>query len=90
MAWTLQVRRTRDKWGGPTKYSAVCSEHFTEDCFQPTSVMSKKLGIKMKQLLKPTAIPTSFNRLTSTPKRLRSSSAVQKRERARVRLKFSK
>ena len=84
------MRRTRDKWGGPTKYSAVCSEHFTEDCFQPTSVMSKKLGIKMKQLLKPTAIPTSFNQLTSTPKRLRSSSAVQKRERARVRLKFSK
>lgn len=87
MAWTLQVRRTRDKWEGPTKYSAVCSEHFTEDCLQSTSVMSKKLGIKMKQLLKPTAIPTIFKRHTSTPKRLRSSSAVQKRERARVRLK---
>ena len=83
-AWTLQVQRTRDKWHGPTKNSAVCSEHFTEDCFEPISVMSAKVGMKMKHMLKPNAIPTIFKRPSTTPKRLRSSSAVEKRARARV------
>ena len=83
-AWTLQVQRTRDKWNGPTKNSAVCSEHFAEDCFEPISVMSKQLGIKMRQMLKPCAIPTIFKRPCTTPKRLRSSSAVEKRSRAKL------
>ena len=47
---------------GPMKYSAVCCEHFTEDCFESISVTSNKLGIKMKQMLKPTAVPTIFPR----------------------------
>ena len=82
-AWTLQVQRTRDKWSGPSKYSAICCEHFTEDCFELTSVISKSLGIKMKQRLKPSAVPTIFPRPTA-PKRLRTSAAFDKRERARV------
>ena len=85
-AWTLQVQRTRDKWKGPTEYSAVCCEHFTEDCFEMSSVMSKKFGLKMKQRLKPDAIPSIFRRPTPAkePKRLRTSAAFEKRERARV------
>lgn len=83
-AWILQVQKTRDKWHGPTKNSAVCSEHFTEDCFEPMSVMSKKMGMKMRQRLKPDAIPTIFKRPSATPKRLRVSLAAEKRERARV------
>ena len=74
-------QRTRDKWGSPTVYSAVCSEHFTEDCFQPLSVFSKKIGLKRRQLLKPTAIPTIFKR---PKKRLCSSSAADKIGRTRV------
>ena len=83
-AWTLQVQRTRDKWKGPSKYSAICCEHFTEECFELTS---RKLGIKMKPRLKSTAVPTIFPRppsSTTVPKRLRASSAFEKRERARV------
>ena len=38
-AWTLQVQRTRDKCKGPSEHSALCSEHFTEECFEPTSVL---------------------------------------------------
>ena len=83
-AWTLQVQRTRDKWHGPTQNSAVCSEHFTEECFEPISVASKKIGMKIKQMLKPGVIPTVFKRPSVTPKRLRTSSAVEKRDRARV------
>ena len=77
------MQRTRDKWKGPSEYSAVCCEHFTEDCFESISVISNKLGIKMKQMLKPTAVPTIFPRAV-TPKRLRTSSAFKKREQARV------
>ena len=85
--WTSQVQRTRDKWKGPSKYSAICCEHFTEDCFELTSVTSRKLGIKMKQRLKSTAVPTIFPRppsSTTVPKRLCTSSAFEKRERAWV------
>uniref|UniRef100_A0A1X7VK94 THAP-type domain-containing protein n=1 Tax=Amphimedon queenslandica TaxID=400682 RepID=A0A1X7VK94_AMPQE len=35
--WTAAVRRTRDKWSGPTKYSCICSIHFTDYCFEPLS-----------------------------------------------------
>ena len=32
--WTEQVRRTSNKLPeGPSKNSVVCSEHFTQDCF---------------------------------------------------------
>ena len=84
-AWTLQVQRTKAQWKGPSKHSAVCSDHFSEDCFEPMSVTSKKLGIKMKQMLKPTGIPSIFKCPSSSPKRLqRPSSALEKRERGRV------
>ena len=85
-AWTLQVKRTRDKWDGPSKYSAICSQHFTEDCFEPISILSKKMGMKMKQMLKPGSIPTIIVRPAhvSGPKRLSTSRAYDKRERGRV------
>jgi hypothetical protein len=31
--WVNFIRRRRDKWM-PTRSSAVCSKHFTEDCFE--------------------------------------------------------
>ena len=63
-AWTQQVQRTRNKWKGPSAYSAVCSEHFTENCFEVSSLVSKQMGLKMKQRLKPDGIPTIFARPT--------------------------
>ena len=84
MTWTLQVQRTRGKWNDPTEHSAVCSEHFTEGYLEPVSAISKLVGMKMKQMLKPTAVPSIFKQPSVTPKRLHSSSAVRKRERARA------
>ena len=84
--WTLQVKRTRDCWRGPSEHSAVCSAHFSEDCFEEASLASKKLGLKIKQMLKPGAIPTIFPR-PSAVKRLQpwsSRHAYEKREWARV------
>jgi hypothetical protein len=78
-AWTLQVQRTRDKWKGPSKYSAICCEHFTDECFELTSLTSKKIGLKMKQRLKSDAVPTIFPRPTTTPKRLHTSSVFEKK-----------
>ena len=57
LKWTRQVQRTRAEWKGPTNNSYVCSKHFTEDCFQPLSVMSARMGMSMKQMLKPDVMP---------------------------------
>ena len=82
--WIMQVQRTRDKWNGPSVYSAVCSEHFTEDCFELTTIVSGKLGLKAKQRLKPNAVPTIFTRPGIKKATKRLSSAYEKRERSRV------
>jgi hypothetical protein len=39
--WLNFVRRRRDKWT-PTRSSVVCSQHFTDDCFQFGSATVEK------------------------------------------------
>ena len=85
--WTKQIKKTRAMWKGPTAHSAVCSEHFTPDCFDSTSITAEKLGFKMKQRLKAGAFPTIFPR-PSAPlpsKQPRTSRVCEKRECSRVR-----
>ena len=55
----------------PTEFSAICSDHFTADCYlrPPTSKMPR---------LRPTAVPTVFAH--NPPVKERSSSALEKRE----------
>ena len=79
--WISEVKKTRVDWKKPSAYSLVCSDHFTEDCFER---MAEKLGLKRKRVLKPDAVPTIFSRLSGTPKVARVSTAYAKRERARV------
>ena len=90
--WADQVRRTRDKWV-PTNYSHLCSKHFEEHCFEPYSKVSASMGLKVRQLLRPGAVPTIFEKPASLkrktpasnsqePKRKRT--AYEKRERCRV------
>lgn len=38
--WNRQIKTTRADWHHPSPYSCVCSKHFTQDCFQPLSVVS--------------------------------------------------
>ena len=60
--WTKQVRRTRAGWSGPTANSYLCSDHFSEDCFERDTLMAAKLGIQKRKKLKPDAVPTILER----------------------------
>ena len=44
--WADQVKRTRDKWSGPTQYSFLCSCHFTTEFFEPDSAIAASVGLK--------------------------------------------
>ena len=87
-------KRTRDKWE-PTDYSRLCSKHFEHSCFEPYSILSLAMGLgKRKSLLKPSAVPTIFEKPASLKSKLEVSepetqlkkrrTAYEKRERARV------
>lgn len=65
--WVKQVRRTRAQWT-PTKYSVLCSEHFSEDSFEVDSAIAATFGISKKRRLKPNAVPTIFQRQSSASK----------------------
>lgn len=40
--------------------SRLCSAHFTDDSFKGQTVIAKSLGLKMKNILKPNAVPLIF------------------------------
>ena len=58
--WTNAVRNTRANFN-PTTSSKLCSSHFSDDSFETQSVIAHSLGLNMKKILKPSAIPTIFN-----------------------------
>lgn len=90
--WIRQVQRTRAQWSGPSEYSCVCRAHFTDDCLEDISCVSKKIGMRMKQMLRPNAVPTIFPKALpdGSPPAKRRSTAYEKRERSRVSLKVQK
>ena len=59
--WEKQVQRTRAQWKA-TEHSYLCSDHFTEDCFEVDSVLASQFGIKKRRRLKPGAVPTVSHR----------------------------
>ena len=87
--WVRQVKRTRDKWSGPTKNSRLCSAHFTDDQFEQSPKMKMSFGITVyfPRLLKPDALPTIFKRSdraeTSTSGKI-IETVVQKLHRKRI------
>ena len=103
--WEKQVQRKRANWKA-TDSSVLCSEHFTEDCFEKTAAIAAQFGIARKRKLLPNAVPTIFPRTAATASSKhevasssrkrpstqipgeavkRTRSAVEKRERTRVR-----
>ena len=60
--WVKQVQRTRAKWSGPSEYSVLCSDHFTDSCFRPDSAIAASMGLHKPRTLKPDAVPTLFER----------------------------
>ena len=86
--WIEQVKRTRDRWSGPSENSSLCSNHFTDDCYEQSSVIQNSFGIKVRMKLKSKAVPTIFKRRldadSSGPKAKKLRTAYEKRERRRV------
>lgn len=54
--WTRQVRKV---CGLEHTHSDLVS-HFTEDCFEETTLMAAKFRIKMRRMLRPNAVLTIF------------------------------
>ena len=48
--WIVQVKRTRDKWSGPTAHRVLCFNHFGQDCFEEGFKLGKEFGIKEKKV----------------------------------------
>jgi hypothetical protein len=82
--WTDQVRRTRLNWS-PTDSSELCMDHFTPDCFEPSTL---QYGIEKKLRLNPGAIPTIFKR--PQPSECAGSPPVKKRRYATEKLSQSR
>ena len=40
--------------------SVLCSKHFTETCFEPSSVFTSKVGLEKHRSLKSDSVPTIF------------------------------
>ena len=83
--WTSKVKLTRADWHGPSDYSTICSNHFSEDDFEDRGIYSS-FGMKqMKRKLKDGAIPKIRLGVTSVKKQdVARRSAAEKRERKRV------
>ena len=61
--WVHQVKRTRAEWNGPTSaHTYICSEHFTEECFEKVTQKKEEVGYRNRRQLKSDAIPTLFQR----------------------------
>lgn len=84
--WVKQVRRTRARWN-PSDSSVLCNNHFTDDCFEPSYSIAAQLGMKRPRRLKPDVIPSVFKRpgVKTDDQETKKRSAVEKRERLRVR-----
>ena len=59
--WVKQVQKTRAQWK-PSDSSVLCSNHFTDDCFEPGFNIATQFGIEKARKLKPKAIPSIFTR----------------------------
>jgi len=84
--WTKEVQKLRADFT-PKDKSCLCNEHFTDDQFEQSSFMARKLGFSWRLSLKPDAIP-AIKRQTETdvtPKP-QERSTYAKRQRKRVNL----
>ena len=79
--WKKQVQRTRAKWKA-NEHSFLCSDHFTEDCFEVDSALASQFGMKKRRRLKPGAIPTIFHRPSTA--QVRTSEAEKGSSRKRT------
>ncbi len=80
--WIKQVSTTPAKWK-PSKTSMLCSKHFSDDCFEPQVALAASFGIVRRKKLKPSAIPTIFDK-GCRPQASKPRKPSENREHARV------
>ena len=74
-----KIERTRAKWSGRSEHSCVCDARLQE-----VSSVSKNVGMKMKQVLKPKAVFSEALPNCSPPPAKRRRTAFEKSERSSV------
>ena len=67
--WIKQVSRFRAEWTC-TEYSVLCSEHFSDECFEVESKLAAEFGMKRTKRLKADAVPSIFTRSSATSRTL--------------------
>ena len=67
--WTSKVKLARGKWLGPSPTSVICSDHFTDDDFDPAHALHLQFGLSKHRLLKKDAVPSWIK----PPKRMNES-----------------
>ena len=70
--WIKQVQRFRAEWTA-TSYSVLCSKHFNDHCFGPDSKIAATFGMQKAKRLKSGAVPTIFDRPSSSEEVRRKS-----------------
>ncbi|XP_052077309.1 uncharacterized protein LOC127715311 isoform X2 [Mytilus californianus] len=88
--WIRFVKLTRVDFSEPTQNSAICSAHFSDDCYEVDRIKFKELfGMSTNKRLLPNSVPSIYPKrpadvLNEPKKKLRTSVALQKRERVKV------
>ncbi|CAC5426154.1 SMARCA5 [Mytilus coruscus] len=84
--WIRFVKLTRIDFSEPTQNSAICSAHFSDDCYEVDRIKFKELfGMSTNKRLLPNSVPSIYPKrpadvLNEHKKKLRTSVALQKRE----------
>ena len=79
--WEKQVQQTRAQWKA-TEHSFLCSDHFTEDCFEVDSALASQFGMKKRRWFKSGSVPTIFHRPSTA--QVRGSEAEERSSRKRT------
>ena len=59
--WSREVAKRQSDWTGPSNHSVLCSQHFTQDNYEASVVLTKELGLPCKKRrLKDIATSTLF------------------------------
>ncbi|XP_071150564.1 THAP domain-containing protein 10-like [Mytilus edulis] len=95
--WVRFVKLTRVDFTVPTKHSAICSEHFSEECYEVDRLRFNEffgLSAQNSKRLFPGSVPSNYPKrssdvlnegfLSGPKKKLKNSKALQKREKAGV------
>lgn len=83
------VQKNRPAWAGPSHHSFLCSDHFSEDCFEKRPFFSGmgRMTARPRRVLTQTAVPGLSKAVSTEAESV--SSALEKRRVSEVCLLFT-